>query len=157
VDTEPELIETVVGDTSLRYHSTHSLASSIEPDYVFEYEDSGSIRPVPPLNDLRVLYTESGELPAEPLPPLLDICSTQQRLFGLDAEDRLRVWYSKPFTKALAPEWNAALTIRCAVEGGDLVALEVMSDQLILFKQSRIYITPVLSGPNALGSGPSFP
>jgi hypothetical protein len=101
-------------------------------------------------------YVDSGELPSEAIGPTLDVCSTQQRLFAIDAEDRLRVYFSKPFARGYAPEFNGALTLRCASEGGDLVACETLDDKLILFKQSRIYVTPVFSGPDALGNGTAF-
>lgn len=101
-------------------------------------------------------YTDSGELSSEAIGPTLDVCSTQQRMFAVDGEDRLRVYYTKPFAKGYAPEWNAALTLRCASEGGDLVACETLDDKLLLFKQSRIYVTPVFAGPDALGNGTSF-
>ena len=101
-------------------------------------------------------YDASGELGSEPIPPVLDVCSTQQRLFAVSGEDRLSVWHSKPFVRGYAPEFNAALQIRCAADGGDLVACEVLDDKLILFKRHRIYVTPVLSGPDALGNGSAF-
>lgn len=96
------------------------------------------------------------ELASEPIGPTLDVCSTQQRLFAIDAEDRLAVRFTKPFVKGYAPEWNAALSLRCAAEGGDLVACEVLDDKLVLFKQERIYVTPVTSGPDATGGGQAF-
>lgn len=101
-------------------------------------------------------YDEGGELGSEPLPPILDVASTQRRLFAIDAEDRLSVWFSKPFVAGYAPEFNAALRIRCAAEGGDLVALATLDDKLVLFKERRIYVTPVFSGPDANGNGTAF-
>lgn len=101
-------------------------------------------------------YDDAGELQSEPTPAFLDVCSTQQRLFGIDAEDRLSVWFTKPFVRGYAPEWNGAYRFRCAAEGGELVACEVLDDKLVLFKERRIYVTPVLSGPDATGTGTAF-
>jgi hypothetical protein len=106
-----------------------------------------------PLASAPAPYTDLG---SEPIGPVLDVCSTQQRLFAIDGEDRLAVPFSKPFSKGYAPEFNAALRIRCAAEGGDLVACETLDDKLILFKERRIYVTPVLSGPDANGNGQAF-
>lgn len=109
-----------------------------------------------PQDGAPIAYDEGGELGSEPLPPILDVASTQRRLFAIDAEDRLAVWFSKPFVSGYAPEFNAALRLRCAADGGDLVALAALDDKLVLFKERRIYVTPVFSGPDANGNGTAF-
>jgi hypothetical protein len=152
----------VLTDTAAPETDAYMLSGVVEletnsdyPNLAF-FTDPHSSLPLEPETDAPPPYDESGELQSEPIPAILDICSTQQRLFAIGAEDRLEVWFSKPFVKGYAPEFNAALKIRCAAAGGDLVACEVLDDKLVLFKQRNIYVVPVLSGPDALGNGTAF-
>lgn len=101
----------------------------------------------------RAPYDDGGELASEPPPAALDVVAASSRVFLIDAEDRLAVWYSKPLVDGLAPEFNATLKLRVSAEGGDLVALAALDDKLVCFKRGAIYVTHVLGGPDASGNG----
>jgi hypothetical protein len=87
-------------------------------------------------------YFES-ELEAVPPPPLLHLCSTQARLWGLSAEDRNRVHMTKPIVEGIAPEFAAELTQQIPDEGGQLggecTAIAALDDRVVVFKRERIY------------------
>lgn len=114
---------------------------------------SAGITPVP-----RSLYTgEFGgsELPSSVSPALLSICSTQSRLWGLNAEDRLDVWYTKPIALGYAPEWSDTLRVRVPQDGGQAVAIAAIDDKVIVFKRSRIFMIEG-EGGDASGNGSSL-
>lgn len=71
---------------------------------------------------------------------LVDIVSTQSRLWALSSEARFSVLTTKPITPTVAPEFADELSIDVPQEGGDCVGLAALDDKLIVFKQSRIYI-----------------
>ena len=111
------------------------------------------LAPVP-----RSLYTtEAGgsELPSSVSPALLSICSTQSRLWGLSAEDRLDVWYTKPIALGFAPEWSDTLRVRVPQDGGQAVAIAAIDDKVIVFKRSRIFMIEG-EGGDASGNGSSL-
>lgn len=85
-------------------------------------------------------YSFGGVLPAEPSHALADLTVWGDRLVGIDAEDKLRLPYTKPFEQRVAPEWNGDLSIRIPSDGGDCIALAVMDEKLVVLKQSAIYV-----------------
>jgi hypothetical protein len=92
-------------------------------------------------NNTITLYTDSGELASWPSPPLLDIVSTQSRMWGLSAEgQRLDVWYTKPMVEGRAPEWSELLRVLVPQEGGDVVALAGLDDKVAVLKRRRIFV-----------------
>jgi hypothetical protein len=102
------------------------------------------------------LYTDSGELEAWPSPPLLDVVSTQSRLWGLNAEGaRLSIWYTKPMAAGRAPEWSPLLTIDVPQEGGDCVALAALDDKIVALKRRQIFVFTGDPGDQA-GDGSSM-
>mgnify|MGYP003326446935 CR=1 FL=1 len=42
---------------------------------------------------------------------MISVSRVADRLWGVDAEDRGRIWYTKPIVPGYAPEWNAANTL----------------------------------------------
>ncbi len=84
------------------------------------------------------LYTDT-EAPNSPSPPLLDLVSTQNRLWGLSAEDRLSAWYTKPIVGGRAPEWSANLVQQIPHEGGDCVGLAALDDKVIVLKARKLF------------------
>jgi hypothetical protein len=84
-------------------------------------------------------YTVS-ELEAVAVSGLVDIVSTQQRLWALSAENRSSVLVTKPITPTVTPEFADELSIDVPQEGGDCVALGALDDKIIVFKTSRIYV-----------------
>ncbi len=71
---------------------------------------------------------------------LVDIVSTQQRLWALSSEARFSVLCTKPITASVAPEFADELSIDVPQEGGDCVGLAALDDKIVVFKQTRIYI-----------------
>lgn len=87
------------------------------------------------------LYTDTDELASWPSPPLLDLVSTQSRLWGLSAEgQRLDVWFTKPIAEGFAPEWSDTLRVVVPQEGGDIVALAGLDDKVVCLKRRRIFV-----------------
>lgn len=72
-------------------------------------------------------------------PPLLDVCSTQNRLFAIDAENRLSMRWTKPMTSGRAPEFGAEFVEQIPHEGGDGVAIAALDDKVIVFKERQTY------------------
>jgi hypothetical protein len=79
------------------------------------------------------------ELHNAPSPPLLDICSTQTRVWLLSAEARDEVWPSKPLDPLRAPEFSAELVTRIPQEGGECVAIAALDDKVIVFKERLVF------------------
>lgn len=91
----------------------------------------------------RQLYTSSGggsELDSWPSPPMLSLCSTQSRLWGLNAEDRLDVWYTKPLALGFAPEWSSTLRVRIPQDGGPAVGIAALDDKVVVFKRNKVFV-----------------
>lgn len=121
--------------------------------YSVELQTWDNATPVP-----RSLYTTAtggDELEAVPTPAFLSLCSTQARLWGLNAEDRLDVWYTKPIALGYAPEFNDTLRVRVPQDGGPGVAIAAMDDKVVVFKQSKIFVIEG-EGGDAAGNGSSL-
>lgn len=86
-----------------------------------------------------VPYTDT-ELEAEAPAAVLDVVSTQQRLWALSAESRFSVLVTKPITSTYAPEFSSALSVDVPAEGGECTALAALDDKVIVFKRNRIYV-----------------
>lgn len=84
-------------------------------------------------------YTDT-ELEAEAPAALLDIVSTQQRLWALSAESRFSVLVTKPIAPGYAPEFSSALSIDVPAEGGPCVGLGALDDKIVVFKRDRLYV-----------------
>lgn len=91
-----------------------------------------------------------GELEPTQLPALLDVCSTQSRLWALSAEDRFSVWPSKPVVAGVAPQFSTDLVTTIPSDGGPCVAVAALDDKVVVFKQNRIF---VLFGDPGLADG----
>lgn len=95
-------------------------------------------------------YTLGGVLAAEPSHAVADLVTWQDRLVSIDAENRLRLPYTKPLESRIAPEWNGDLSITVPADGGDAVALAVMDEKLIVLKEHAIFVV-VGEGATATG------
>lgn len=117
-------------------------------------------------------YTDAiGELPQGyfdleadnvPPPPLLHLCSTQARLWGLSAEDRNRVVYTKEIVSGRAPEFGDGFGVQIPDEGGSedagesgCTGIAAINDVVIVFKRGRVY--QLFGDPgDAAGAGSSL-
>lgn len=88
------------------------------------------------LADHAVLYTVA-EQETSPAPPASAMCVHDERLFVVDALDRRRVWYSKPFTEGYGPEFSPAFSFR--FDSAEIVALASMDGNLLAFTTDAVY------------------
>lgn len=84
------------------------------------------------------LYTEGGVLEAQPPPPFATLVAGTNRLFGVNLENRDRVWFTKRTAPLVAPEWNDVLSTG-AVGMADYTALAFLDDKLILFSADGVF------------------
>lgn len=80
------------------------------------------------------------DLEAEAPAALVDITSTQNRLWALSASSRFSVLVTKPIETTIAPEFNSSLSVEVPQEGGDCVGLAALDDKIVVFKDSRVYV-----------------
>jgi hypothetical protein len=102
------------------------------------------------------LYSDgstNSELWSEPPPSFISICKVADRFWGVDAEDRSRIWYSKPLVPGYAVEWNTACTL---VIGDQGVAVVDGNGTPTVFGERGIWVIPG-DGPNANGIGSFSP
>ncbi len=86
-------------------------------------------------------WTDLGELQHIPPPPLVDVCSTQARLWALSAENgRLEVWASKLLANGFAPEFPPEFIQRIPAEGGECTALAALDDKVVVFKERAVFV-----------------
>lgn len=89
------------------------------------------------------------ELVSEPPPSLISIARICDRVWGVDAEDRSRIWFSKPLVAGYGVEWNAACTLNI---GDNAVGIADVNGLPTIFGERGIW-TVSGQGPNALGVG----
>lgn len=129
---------------------THNAASAAHCADLSRWDET-----VPVPHSLYTGESAGSELASVPSPALLSLCSTQSRLWGLSAEDRLDVWYTKPIALGFAPEWNDTLRVRIPQDGGPSVAIAALDDKVVVFKQSKVFVIEG-DGGDASGSGSSL-
>lgn len=104
------------------------------------------------LEDQPVLYTTGGVLDHD-APPVTNVLAVHQgRVFAVDAENPLTIWYSNETSAGVPVEFSAFLTLPVDPAGGAITALASLDDKLVVFKGSRIYAITGF-GPDALGQG----
>jgi hypothetical protein len=97
------------------------------------------------------LYTNGGIISNDPAPMAGgSLVSGKSRLFWTDPSDPHMVRYSQTLRDDTAMEESASLYLRCDPYGGPIVALAVMDDAVLVFKQTAIYVF-VGPGPDADG------
>lgn len=92
-------------------------------------------------------------LVSEPPPSFLATVTIGDRMWGIDAEDRTRIWPSKPFEDGYAVEWNTANTLTIGDEGVGITDLNGIPTILGEHGIWQIYG----EGPNANGVGSFAP
>lgn len=89
---------------------------------------------------LEPLYTNGGILSNDPEQSGgVSIVGGKTRLFWLDPLDSQLVNYSQALRDDTAAELSAGLSVRVDPFGGDIVALAVMDDNVIVFKETAIF------------------
>lgn len=97
--------------------------------------------------------SEFGEIGAEVPPALWDGCEVGNRLWGIDAENRSRLIYTKPKVQGIAHEWNVFVNnILLDSAAGKAIAVREMQGYPIVFCENGIYVIAG-EGPNSLGFG----
>lgn len=103
-----------------------------------------------------VIYSDGSatqELVSEPPPAMHSLAIVGDRAWGVDAEDRSRIWFSKPFAAGYAIEWNVACTLTIGDNG---VAVADVGGTPTIFGERGIWQV-FGEGPNALGVGSFAP
>lgn len=94
-------------------------------------------------------FGNANELTPEPTCAFLHVAKVADRLWAVDAEDRTRVWFSKPLVPGYGVEWtvNNTLTI-----GDECVAVADMGGGAMVLARGGIYLVTG-AGPDANGDG----
>jgi hypothetical protein len=120
-------------------------------NYFFKFTDV-----LPGVAGAKEIYSTGDaddELTSEPAPAMRSIASIGDRIWGIDAEDTSRIWFTKPMVAGYAPEWNTACTL---VIGDDCVAITDVNGTPTVFAKSGIWQI-YGEGPNSLGAGSFAP
>jgi hypothetical protein len=135
--------------TSASRKHTYDYSTTNSPFFVFtNVQISGG--------DTPQLYSDGSpgsELWSEPPPSFISVARIGDRVWGVDAEERSRIWYSKPLVPGYAVEWNTACTLTIGDRG---VAVEDVSGVPVVFAENGIW-TIAGDGPNANGVGSFAP
>jgi hypothetical protein len=102
-----------------------------------------------------LLYTTGGVLDNICPPSSSVIVNWKNRLVLKSSDDENILWYSKLRQENFPVEFTDAFTITVDPVGGDITALGVLDDKLIIFKKSQIFVH-VGDGPNNLGEQSDF-
>lgn len=101
------------------------------------------------------LYTTGGVLENNAPPPCNTMVVWQNRLFGIDAENPLVLFYSQQVTPGLPVSFSGFLTINLDPLIGGATALAVMDEKLVVYgAESTWYI--IGQGPTNIGTGDSY-
>ena len=105
-------------------------------------------------------YTTGGIL-ANNSPPANAIIATYgDRVFLAGLADKLLLWYSQTVvdnsnSNTIPPQFCQELTISCDPRGGDISALGLLNQVLIIFKQNNIFVLQG-NGPDATGNNSDY-
>lgn len=98
------------------------------------------------------LYTDGGDLPNVASGPVLALATHKNRLWVVNAENRLQILYSKLLSPGVPVEFGANFVVNVSPFGGDVTSIASMDDKLIVFKRNCIYMVTG-DGPSANGEG----
>lgn len=101
--------------------------------------------------DNEALYTDGGEVENIAPPASNIILAHKNRVFLVPCEDRTAIWFSKEREAGIGCSFSDALILRVA-EGGDIVALAALDDNIVVFKRNSISMFGG-QGPNKQGFG----
>jgi len=101
------------------------------------------------------LYTTGGVV-ENIVPGALDgLAVHRSRLWGVDATNRLRLWFSRQVQAGAPVEFSDVLVFDVDARGGEVVALASLDDKLIVFKRTQVFMVAG-QGPDATGSQNDF-
>lgn len=101
------------------------------------------------------LYTTGGEVENIAAPATSIMTSFKNRLIAVPQENRFQFWYSKQVVLGTPVEFSDVFVQNVDQRGGEITALGVMDDKLIIFKQNSIYYI-VGDGPTPSGTFNDF-
>lgn len=108
-----------------------------------------------------ILYTTGGVIENIAAPATDNLTLFKSRLFLVDAEDRNLLWYSKQVIEDTSPDMSDLFTLYVApttgAQGstGNITALSVMDDKLLIFKKDAVFYL-VGTGPDNTGANNDF-
>lgn len=100
-----------------------------------------------------ILYTQGGELDNDAPPGAAIIAAGKNRIFLVD--ERGNFWFSKERVVGDGVAFSLALQKVIPPDGGDITALAVLDDKVIVFKERRIYAFAG-DGPTPTGDQDTF-
>lgn len=102
-----------------------------------------------------LLYTTGGVVENIAPPPFAAMAVHRSRLWGVEATNRLRLWYSKQVGASAPVEFSEGFVFDVNPRGGDVTALGSLDDKLVIFKRSEIFVVTG-QGPDATGAQNDF-
>lgn len=102
-----------------------------------------------------VLYTDSGEIPPAPIPPVKYLTTWNKRIIAAGTPRDESVYYSKVNQTNLIPEFTETLSIGVQELPGQTTGIIGFADKLILSKRGRLYYS-YGEGPDNTGQGGDF-
>lgn len=116
------------------------------------YEDTAADGTI---NTNEILYTTGGVLEniAPPSCRLIDVADNRMVISGM--EDPLEVQYSKRQVEGEGVGFSDAFTFRVQPMGGDISAVKIMDDKIIIFKDNTMFFVSG-DGPSDTGQGNSY-
>lgn len=101
------------------------------------------------------LYTTGGVVENIAPPPFAAMAVHRSRLWGVEATNRLRLWYSKQVPASAPVEFSDVFVFDVNPQGGEVTALASLDDKLVVFKRSEIFVVTG-QGPDATGAQNDF-
>lgn len=110
------------------------------------------------LTTQEIYYRVSGEAQHNAPPPITILCDGNQRLFGAGVPgEPYTIWPTLQRGPEDAPTFSEELKFTVPEIGGDITALAVMNDTLVIFKERAIYRVRGDGPSNTLASGIFLP
>lgn len=152
-DLEPELYITNGTDAA------HYLANDASGNKLYYSSVTGdglwykftAVVPADVSNLTQAIFTT--ETPPEPTPAFHHVATIGDRVWAVDAEERGRIWFSKPLLAGFAPEWSTTCTLFVADEACAVV--DVAGTPTVLARGGLYQIAG--PGPDENGTGSFSP
>lgn len=102
-----------------------------------------------------LLYTTGGVVQNTGGPAASGMTTYKNRLMLIDSQDRNKLWYSKQVVEGEPVELSEEFTEFIDPRFGEMTAISVMDDKLIIFKENAIFYQ-VGNGPDSTGANNDF-